>query len=156
VSALKRADEIIALSKAIAEERPDALGITKLIGALVQKHLDEYDEQTVAKLHVRPRMGGIEDYLQAAEARAEAGGSDPLATALKWVCKELRGRIETIGPSRGQNIILRSGRQLYLHGLIPEMLDDAYWGDRPLTPDERHEIADEMIARWKSWREGSG
>lgn len=24
----------------------------------------------------------------------------------------------------------------------------------PLTPDERHEIADEMIARWKAWREG--
>jgi hypothetical protein len=23
------------------------------------------------------------------------------------------------------------------------------------TPEERHEIADEMIARWKAWREGS-
>jgi hypothetical protein len=70
-------------------------------------------------------------------------------------------------------IVLASGRRFFAaqgilglslftadHGLLKQGADGGVWLDPEvhprdcgLTPAERHEVADAMIARWTAWRE---
>jgi len=54
-----------------------------------------------------------------------------------------------VGPA---GAVLSAQRQIYQDR--DQALTEEAGGGPPLTPEERHEIADEMITRWRAWREG--
>lgn len=79
--------------------------------------------------------------------------ANPLAIAGSYRVEDVDGVEGDVYVFTGPRRILRSAGP---GAGFEEADEDPALPTVPLTPDERHEIADEMIARWKAWREGSG